>query len=498
MNADQLSHLSEEESRPTSPPAQPLRWLQPVTRMLWWVLAFGLAIFALGRALQAVAAASVQYQGVLFDWSRSTRSGRLVWRFIQQAAPRFLLRMGMTMGLALLLAFAIAFLMEQRGRGRLPAWFPRLVIILLATVPTFFALTYTSGFLPALGVAPLPALLTARAMAGAMHSKDGTDWRAGLLAGLEALALQTGGIVSLLTLLEQVKVDGFWAMALNALLNFDPPVLLGVFVFYAVLILLGRLAGALLALLRARYLPQPELGARPHLPAYGRGWMTFSLVLLAIPLVVIAGGIVADPFDVSALRLVLREEVNPFLRFGFWIAVLTILGGASGALIGLMKTQRGFGTDFAANLLLLPFNALLFVPIVPGIAALERLMISQAWIRIDVITWAVVLLLLPRAVRLYVALWTSASLHENARRLRAIGLGVMLLGSAFVLFWLVTTVVPSVRLLLQRFVTMANAGDVGVWASIVAFWGCCTAFFAAADALASLFPTEEALLWLNE
>src|SRR5688572_6572059 len=241
-------------------------WLQFPRRVILWLVAFGLAsalILSLRETIPGMAGADMPE----LDWTVSIASQQPVDELVGERLPNSLLLLGAGLTLALLLvalitpvAVLLYRLAERLGPlGSVLGWVGRLALFALTTAPPFvlgvfllylFALRLelfpVSGmrgladpedagiqlrylFLPALTLALLPASLASQALTRQfVLPRETRDWRstlADLLRGVGFLARQTGGVLSILIVVEMIfSWPGLGNLFFQAIVNRDLPV----------------------------------------------------------------------------------------------------------------------------------------------------------------------------------------------------------------------------------------------------------------------------------
>ena len=398
--------------------------------------------------------------------------------------------------------------------------------------------------LPTLTLALFPAALTAQAVAREVTLPRGWGgarlWLTGLFKGLGTLLGQIGGLLSAMMLVETAFAwPGIGRLAVNAAMRHDYPVLLGVLGAYAGVILVGRLAAELFRWLE-RLVRVPILSPRSR-PALWRRtartiWVVVALVLLLIPLGLAAAGLAVGPG--AALQPDLRARTAPpsddhpwgtdvlgrdlrarVLRGGlitmntvaFVAAAIFLPSILGGALIGFLTSRRTLWAESFADLLLLPADALLFIPAIPSAIVMAMLLHRMAdppqatWAPVGVVC---AIVLLPRAVRIYQTLWVAAPEQHKGLTLGLAGQGALLLGSLFAGFGLVTALdflgfgtqppLPSLGNILGDAHLYVFSAPARMLSPSIVLWLCTLAFYTAADALVGFFCSKEALARLNE
>ncbi len=415
--------------------------------------------------------------------------------------------------------------------------------------------------LPTVTLALLPAMLTAQATARMVtlpqQSTGLRRWWSGLLLALGVLLGQIGGLISAAVLVETIfSWPGVGRLMVTAATNRDYPVLLSVLGAYTGLILGGRLAAELFGWLKRLVLgewrfesfdfAEPARGAQSEVP-YGQDrsatylgsqwrktartvWVIVALALLIVPVSLGLVGLATDPE--KALQVDFQSRANPDPTEHPWgvdelgrdlqarvlRSALTTLGTALlasavafvpaalfGALTGFLAARRKWWTESLADLLLLPAEVLLFIPLIPGSLVILVLLGPSTWL---VVGLTVFVGLLPRAVRVYQTLWLAAPAQRRWLMLGTSGLGGLFLGTLFAAICLVATLEflgfgtpppqPSLGGVLSEGVNRMVAEPGSVQAAAIILWACAFPCYLAADALVGFFGSKEALVRLNE
>jgi ABC-type dipeptide/oligopeptide/nickel transport system permease subunit len=318
----------------------------------------------------------------------------------------------------------------------------------------------------------------------------------------------------------------------------DYPLLLGTLSACAVLVLVGRLIAELFRWLE-RLVSAPVLSPQPAPTPWRRTarkiWVVLALALLLVPLALAIAGLSVNPgaatkMDTQATNKPPSAE-HPWgtdnlgrdLQVRVWRGGLLTLGIAAlvaviallpsllgGALTGWLASLRTWWSESLADLLLLPADALLFIPAVPGAIVIMLLTIVSRSKSIWVGATAVALVvLLPRAVRVYQMLWKAAPGQRKGLALGLAGTGIAFLGLLFAGWGLVAALDfmglgfinppnPALGSMLSAATISMRIRPEGLLASGIALWACALAFYTAADALVGFFSSKEALVRLNE
>ncbi len=400
--------------------------------------------------------------------------------------------------------------------------------------------------LPTLALALLPALLTAQAVARevTLPRKQG-GWRlvmAGLLKTLGMLFSQVGALLSGLLIVESMFAwPGVGRLLVTALSGRDYPVLFGILAAFAGLVLIGRLLSEFFRWLERLMLlasPPIQLEPRPWRRAARIIWIVLALLLLLAPLAYAVAGVATDPS--LALRIndgqsykppspehpwgtdtigrdvqarVLRGALGT-LEITALIAVIVLLPSLlGGALTGFLASRRTLLTESLADLLLLPADVLLFVPLVVGAITIRMVMLLSGKVSWVMVALTIAIVLLPRMTRVYQTLWMAAPerrkwLVRGIAGVSALFAAIMFAGygALIMLGYLGFDVPPAVApsdpvalgsMLLEAQTALRVRPEM-VTVSGVAIWVAAFAFYTAADALVGFFNSKEALVRLNE
>lgn len=387
--------------------------------------------------------------------------------------------------------------------------------------------------LAALIIAFLPALLAAQAATRhSALSKPPASPLAILLALLARLLRQTGGLLSAATAVEIVfNRPGLGSLLLLSFFHSSPALLPLILSLLALLVLVGLLL-AELSEWAAQLITKPRkpMRSKAQRPYERRLWIGVAMWLLLIPLGLAAGGLITEPQ--SGLRQDLQERnetpspAHPLgtdemgrdmwartLRAGLstvrrssGVAALSLIPGFFlGLLSGLLARREGWLRESAADLLLLPVDVLLFIPLIPGAMAVLLLWHESGG---PLLVLASALLLLPRVAHATRALWEARATDRRGGWDLLVGLSALFLGALFISFALLITLefvglgpqppLPTLGSLLQQSerTVVTNPQQVASIAVIVA--GYSLAFYTAADALLDAFNTKRAMAALNQ
>jgi ABC-type dipeptide/oligopeptide/nickel transport system permease component/ABC-type dipeptide/oligopeptide/nickel transport system permease subunit len=397
--------------------------------------------------------------------------------------------------------------------------------------------------LPMLTLAIFPALLTAQATARVLTLPVEQTMGRRLLTGLfKLLAVwmgQIGGLLSGLVLVETIFAwPGIGRMLFEFAVRSDLPVLFGVLGVLVLLTLVGRLVAELfhwLARLVSGTQSPLENPPTPWRKTARKVWVIASLVLLLIPLGFALAGLggsqeasltmdagsrlsppsAEHPWGTDQMGRDLQARV---LRGGtitigmtiFAAVILLIPSVLGGGLAGFLTSRRTWWAESLADLLLLPADALGLIPVVPAALLLSLLLKSPdnqgaVWL---VMCFVVVLVLLPRTVRVYRTLWVSASARYSWLRSASIGLAALFLSSLFAGFGLITSLdflgygtpppTPTLGSILGGMEQYLAIMPSSIISAGVAIWICALVFYTAADAIAGFFNSKEMMAQLNE
>jgi len=381
-------------------------------------------------------------------------------------------------------------------------------------------------------LALLPGLLAAQATTRHfVLSQPRTSPTATLLALLSTLLRQTGGLLSAVTIVEIVfNRPGLGNLLLLSLFHNSSALLPVILSLLALLVLVALLLAELsewgARLLAPVRKPEETKAQRPY---ERRLWIGVAMWLLLIPLGLAAGGLFTEPQYALHQNLQAQDEppspAHPLgtdamgrdvwaralrgglstVRRGSGVAALSLLPGFFlGLLAGVVSRREVWLRESAADLLLLPLDALLFIPLIPGVMALLLLWGESAG---PILILATALLLLPRVARASRALWEARATDRGSGQDLLVGLSALFLGTLFVAFGALTALefvglgpqppLPTLGSLLQngQRAVVTNPQQVASISIIVA--GYSLAFYTGADALLDAFNTKRAMAALN-
>lgn len=481
--------------------------------------------------------------------------------------PNSLLLLTLALAIAVLLsllvavvAMAVAFLQARSPRlgsvldvvGRLAlfTWMPLpvaliafiLLLLFLAGpfVPAGFSAVGDNAstlLLASVSLALYPALLAAQDGARLFAATDTLATGRRLLATLlqlgQALLLQTAGLLSALTVVELIFArPGLGRLVVQSAAQRNATVMLDALVLMAFLVLLGRLAAELLGwgrrlILQADATPRPAQSAAQR----NRVWTIFAALLLFLPLALVVAGLLTGPD--AAVQQDLQQRLAPpslqhplgtdalgrdvwaRLRLGglntlargalvAGAAVLPVL--ALGLLAGAIFNRGGWLWESLADFLLLPIDALLFLPLVP--AAVAFIALGPGPGASTALVLALALLFLPRAARAARDTWRARQSGDNpARDVLAMlaSLFLLLLFNVFlVLFALEYTgfgpapPTPSLGQLLQETQPHLRAAPGAAVALILVLSLPAFALYTAAAAIGDFVSSRRPLVRFNE
>lgn len=393
--------------------------------------------------------------------------------------------------------------------------------------------------LPTAAMALLPAGLSAQAAARAITlPRENGGARAvlgGICKGLAVLFTQTGGILGALIIVETVFARaGIGTLLFTSVIRLDLPVFTGVLRLLIGLTLAGRLLAELLHAL-ARALTPPIADPRPEPFDWRvkarRIWVIIALVLLVIPLLLALSGLAtsADAALMINSRAILSSPSAKFplgtdnlgrdifarLRrgalvttgFSLGAALLAFVPAALGGLLGgWLESKHTFLFESLADLILLPAEALLLIPALPG-AMLLLILVPADNQGLTMLLLVLALLLTPRLVKAFQSLWLAAPGKRTAGLVVA-ALGSILLGGVFgalhvgtALSYLGLGVRPPTSslgsMIGEASRVVFNAPHVLIWPGLT-LWVLGCVFYTAADALVGYFDTKETMAHLNQ
>jgi peptide/nickel transport system permease protein len=409
--------------------------------------------------------------------------------------------------------------------------------------PDSFGVRAQHLILPALTLAILPAVLTAQTVSRelTLPREDGGSrlLLIGLLKTLGTLLGQIGGLLSAAVLVELIFAwPGIGRLLANSVMRRDYPLLLGTLAAYPILVLVGRLLSELFrwfGRLVEGSAPPPESAEKGSWRGIARGvWTAVGVLLLVIPLALAIGGLIAPP-DVeyqvsiegrlqppSAQHLLGTDEIGRdvmamMLRGGSVDLGITGLATGivflpsliGGALLGFLASRRTWWAESIADLLLLPADILLYIPIIPSGILLWTLLVGESQQSTTAaLALVAAIALLPRVVRLYPPLWEAVPERRKWLRIALAGPGIVFLGSLFGGFWIASSLdfmgfgiappTPSLGRMIGSLFVFLYQGTPTVLYVIAALWLCAFALYTAADALVGFFWTKEPLARLNE
>lgn len=396
--------------------------------------------------------------------------------------------------------------------------------------------------LPSSTLALMMGVMAAQTMAREMTlfqaSSSTRLWLTRLFKLLGLLLGQVGGWLTASIVVEIVfSWPGLGRIAFDAAVTGDYPVLLGILGTFASIILAARLAAELFhwleRLVRIR-IPDlsPQVTSSPWHRTAHKVWVVITLLLLIVPLGFAVAGLTVDPTQALETDIRARnaqpsadhpwgtDSMGRDLQARVMSGGLTTLKIAAlaaaiafipalvgGTLTGFLVSRGKLWTESLADLLLLPADVLMFTPAVAGLMVFMLIDLPEGgnWLWL---TFGVVAVLLPRALRVYQALWTSAPETRKWLVLGLFGSGALLLGMVFAGFGLVIAVdflglgiqppQPSFGNVLSDQVRYLASLPAGLYAAGYAIWGCAAAFYLSADALVGFFNSKEPLARLNE
>lgn len=391
--------------------------------------------------------------------------------------------------------------------------------------------------LASVSLALYPALLAAQDGARLFAARDTLTTGRRLLAALlelgQALLLQTAGLLSALTVVELVFArPGLGWLLVQSAVQREATVMLDALVLMTLLVLLGRLAAELLGWGR-RLITQADVTPRSAQSAAlrNRVWSIFASLLLLLPLALVVAGLLTGPD--AAVQQDLQQRLAPpslqhplgtdalgrdvwtRLRLGSLntLARGALVAGAAllpalalGLLAGALFNRGGWLWESLADILLLPVDALLFLPLVPAAVAFVALGPGPG--ASTALILALALLFLPRAARSARDTWRARQSGDNpARDVLAMlaALFLLLLFNAFlVLFALEFAGVgpapptPSLGQLLQETQPHLRAAPGAAVALVLVLALLAFALYTAAAAISDFVSSRRPLVRFNE
>ena len=394
--------------------------------------------------------------------------------------------------------------------------------------------------LPVLAMAFMLSGISALSVTRRMISstqKGSRRWAGGILRLLAAFFRQTGGILSGIIILEAVfSWPGIGHLLRGSIGIGAFETIFSIAIFMAEVILAGRLLSELFEWLAV--LTDPETSAPPEpdrsLKKRRRGWLIFTLILLAVTLFfMVYGSMVSkeainaiDPSgklqDPSADHLlgtdavgrdiwlrIARGTVNTFRVALAAAATVTPVAFGFGLLAGWLARKKRLWADLLADLILLPADAGLFLPVVVAgaIIILEGTAQTRGDQPVLAVVLAICLAILPRSIRFMAHAWADAPDGKIPKRVIG-AVPSMLLGSLFAGFAALTaldflgmgfnpTVVSLGRTLVDIMMYSFSTGSMGMVVAIMILWFCLWTFFLTAEALLEGWLDKRAISWLN-
>jgi peptide/nickel transport system permease protein len=399
--------------------------------------------------------------------------------------------------------------------------------------------------LPSVTLALLPAVLTAQAAARQLTRpgpKGGRwHWLAGIATLLGTWLGLAGVVVSGLVVVEALFAwPGIGRLLHDSLLRQDLPVFFGTLAVMIGLLIPARLGAiffrwlARLSLSRVLANDRPadlEAGGTrlPWLRKAARFWFVACLALLIIPLVIFIVGATVDPEAAlspdPANRLAAPSAEHPWgtdqlgrdlrsnafrgafnsLGTAFLASlVLLVFAGLAGSLTGFLAGRRKWPAESAADLLLLPADALLLLPAVP-LAMAVVLLFEPGRIALLV---ALLVVLFPRVMRAAHSLWLNQPDGSRIVWRILIGDGAVLVAGIYAA--LATEIslsflgiglpepTPTLGKVLSGSLRFLLQSEAGIMWVIVLILLCAASLYFAADALIGYFTTKETMARLNE
>ncbi|MBI4732169.1 MAG: hypothetical protein HY781_08625 [Chloroflexi bacterium] len=399
--------------------------------------------------------------------------------------------------------------------------------------------------LPVSALTFMPAGLAAQAAARRMRragQKGLRLWLAGFLTLLAALFRQTGGILAAVILVEVAfSWPGFGRITSEAVLRLDLPVLIGCTVIAAVMVLAGRLLSELFAWLSCLADPEPAAPPEPDagLKKARKAWLIFVIILVVILLGwaiygmsvsnnAVYGTSLEGRFAPPSADHWLGTDPNGrdvWARLARGVAVtfgaaaiasgFNLLAFAGGWLAGWLSRRRRWWADLLSDLVLLPADASLFLPVIVW-GMLYQIMLQinplfnnelfnqdRTWLLVGVLT---AIFISPRMMRVAAQCWADAPEGKVFRRV-GVSLVVLFFGGLFLAFATVTALsflgvgiqppVPSLGGMLSETMQYMVAADTFPLAAGLILWLFLWVFYLAADALLDDWLGKDALTWLN-
>ncbi len=399
--------------------------------------------------------------------------------------------------------------------------------------------------LPVCALVFMPGALAAQAASRRMRrtaQKGLRAWLAGILALLASLFRQTGGVLGSIILVELVFAwPGFGRIISESVLRLDIPMLIGCTVVVAALVLAGRLFSDLFAWLACLADPEPIPPPEPSvaLKKARKAWLIFVIVLVVLLLGWTIYGLTVSNNAVYSISLegrlappsaehwlgtdAIGRDIWARLSRGIAVSVgsaaiaagINLLVFPIGLLTGWLSRRRRWWADLLSDLVLLPADTSLFLPIIVWgmlyqimlqtnpLFAFEAFNQDMSWVLVGLLS---AVYISPRMVRVAAQLWAEAPEGQVGKRVGA-AFALLFFGGLFLAFTSVTALsflgigihppAPSLGGMLFETKQYLVTADSFPLAAGLILWLFLWVFYLAADALLDDWLGKEALTWLN-
>lgn len=396
--------------------------------------------------------------------------------------------------------------------------------------------------LPVLALVFLPAALAAHASARRMFTSARQGfrcWAGALLRLLAAFLRQAGGILAGLLLVENLFAwPGMGRLLIYSVARIAFPTIFNLLLIFAGFILAGRLISDLFEWLGQIADPETKTGpeADARLKKGPKGWLIFILILLAVLIAfavygAILGGEAANQVDLS-LKLdppsaqhwlgtdMLGRDVWKRIVHGTAVTLgvaavaavpATLVAFPFGLLAGWLARKKKWWADLLSDLVLLPADGGLFLPITLGVVLLIAWMMSlgvagdRTWFTVALLIFIAIL---PRSTRFMTRAWQDAAEKGMIRSACLLALS-LLLANLFLAFSTIIALdviglgIPAPTASLGGIIgDMLRSGsmfrgDTGPLMVIPILWFYLWSFYLAASAFLDGWSSKNAFSWLN-
>jgi len=536
-------------------------WLQFPRRMVFLLLAGGLAALGIMLVRNALPGTQISSQGIEEVGLRAGNTFTLLW-------IAFALSLLLSLVTLTIAYFVLRLEARSKTGGSILRALGRLWIFADTTLPAFalgllliwiFAIRLEllppAGMfspdndnpadrlrhliLPVLALVFMPSGLSALAAARRMVSsgqKGFRRWAGGILRLLAAMFRQTGGILCALVMVEFLFAwPGIGRMAVGAVMQLMLPVFFPVAFVFGGTILIGRLLSELFDWLGRFADPQPAIPPEQdmRLKKAHRTWIIFTLVLLFIVIIftvygALAGGEAANAVDPGQRSAGPSPEhwlgTDPMGR-DLWARIahgaavtsgvsalsailVTLVAFPFGLLAGWLSRKQRWWADLLSDLVLLPADAALFLP------AIGMVMLITLWLavgRVERTAVMVILLtavaILPRCTRFMTQAWVDAPDGKVFKRTVKTALALFL--ASLLIAFATCTIMSILGIGLQPPVAtlggtlgelmryVATVSGLSSGMGILVLWFYLWTFQLAAEALLDGWLGKSAFSWLN-